>query len=488
MAEGSQNLSPNVSDRGQAERVGGRRWRWAFVYLLPIALGGSGAWVLVGGVRDVTLWIDSEPAGAEVYLDGQWRGTAPLDLDRVERGRHHLRLTKNGHLSYIEALHVSRSCRHVAKLKALPTFRLEIKTDPPGAGVQLHGRPVGKTPLVVDGLEPGALLVTIDKDGYEPVSQTVTISGGDAFVSRELVSKSEAYFIGMIAANPGDINSYTELAHHYMVKGQYRGAIEILSKGLDVVAKVSPGLSEGRAAGSSRFYQELHKIHRGDYEYGDQKAVTQMKEEMEKLLTQAIERHPECAGNYTTLVKLYGRGKNREKMVEFLREVAAKMPDSVGVQIVLGKALLQARRYSDAAVALERVVKEQPDNVAARESLASAFSSLHRRVEALEHLEVAAKLTQDEPTKLRLLNRIALFAVRTRDYRKAVEAWQQAIPLTPEVETACNMRIRVAYYCRRLKEYEQAKGMYEAVIAHTKRTGTRRMAERGLERLKHERR
>ena len=487
MADGSQDLPSTVLDCGPGERAGRRGWRWAFVYLLPIVLGGMCAWGVVGGVGGVRLEIHSEPAGADVFLDGRWQGTTPLTLGCVERGRHHLRLTKTGCLNYVEALYVRRNSRRAATLEALPTFKLEIKTAPPGAGVHVQGRPVGKTPLVVGGLERGALLVTLDKDGYEPISETVTIEASDATLARELVSKSEAYFVGMIETSPEDVNNYTELAHHYMVKARYEDAIETLGKGLDVVAKGNAVPTDDRASGPSRFYQELHKIYRGDYEYGDQKVVTRMREEVQKLLTEAIERHPECAGNYTTLAKLYGRGQNRQRMVQILREAAAKRPDNVGVQIVLGNALLQARRYSDAAMALDRVIEKQPDNVAARESLATALNSLHRRDEARKHLEVAAKLVQDDGVKLRLLNRIAQSAVRSRDYCRAVEAWEQAIVLTPEVEKACNMRIRVAYYCRRLKDYDRAKEMYEAVTAQTERTGTRRMAERGLERLRQER-
>ena len=486
MAEGPQDLPPITAGRSQAERADARRW--VFVYLLPMVLGGVGAWTLVGGVGEVALEIESEPTGADVFLNGRWRGTTPLSLDRVGRGRHHLRLVKNGFLSCAESLRVRRRGRHVAKLEALPTFRLEIKTEPPGAAVQVQGRPVGETPLVVDGLDRGALLVTIDKEGYEPVSEIVTIDGDDV-VSRALVSKSEAYFEGMIEACPDDINNYTELAHHYMVKGQYEDALKILNKGLDVIAKSGAEATTTRANGPGRFYQELHKIYRGDYEYGDQKTVTRMKEEMVKLLTQAVQRHPGCAGHYTTLAKLFGRGGNREKMVQILREAAAKKPGSVGVQIVLGNALLEARRFSDAAAALERAVEKEPENGAARESLAKALISLHRQDEALKHLEAAAKLTQDHAPKVRLFNMLAQSAVRSRDYHRAVAAWQKAIAFTPEAEAekACNLRIRVAYYCRRLKDYDQAEAMYQAVIDETKRTGTRRMAERGLERLKRER-
>ena len=118
MVEGSQDLPHPTTGRPF-----GRRWRWVGVYFLPIALGSGGAWMLVGGAGEARVEIESRPISADVFLNGRWRGTTPLTLERVAHGRHHLRLAKAGYLHFAEALYVKRHTRRVATQKALPTLK-----------------------------------------------------------------------------------------------------------------------------------------------------------------------------------------------------------------------------------------------------------------------------------------------------------------------------------------------------------------------------
>lgn len=55
---------------------------------------------------------------------------------------------------------------------------LRLSTDPAGASVQLDGRPVGTTPLLVQDLVPKRYALRLTKDGFAPAEFTLALSAG----------------------------------------------------------------------------------------------------------------------------------------------------------------------------------------------------------------------------------------------------------------------------------------------------------------------
>src|SRR4029077_1929774 len=139
---------------------------WSWVAILLIAtLSGRGAFMLVrsrpappraASVLPATLTVDTQPAGAALFIDGQRRGQTPLTLS-IEPGAHSLTLRSAG-AERIVPLTVTAGAQ-VAQYFDLkpsepiaPPARLSIVTDPPGARVSVDGRPRGVSPLVIDDL------------------------------------------------------------------------------------------------------------------------------------------------------------------------------------------------------------------------------------------------------------------------------------------------------------------------------------------------
>jgi len=71
---------------------------------------------------------------------------------------------------------------------------LEIRSQPPGAHVFVDGTPSGlRTPTVLTGLAPGSRVqVRLDKPGYEPVTEQVTLADGQARVISLTLRESPA--------------------------------------------------------------------------------------------------------------------------------------------------------------------------------------------------------------------------------------------------------------------------------------------------------
>jgi len=70
-----------------------------------------------------TVWVLSEPAQSEVYLDGRRRGATPIRLEGVATGPHELRLTRPGFMPSTQQVTVTPS----QKLKI--SVKLESKTE-----------------------------------------------------------------------------------------------------------------------------------------------------------------------------------------------------------------------------------------------------------------------------------------------------------------------------------------------------------------------
>lgn len=457
-------------------------WPWA-VYLLAAGLGAALASWLLATPGVVSLAVHSNPPGANVFLDGVWRGASPVELAAVDMGQHHLRLTKHAYLPYVEVLSLDRDRMRLIELKPEPALVLRLETDPNHASVRVDGRPMGKTPLVLEGLEPGPLSLTIEKDGYESESAVVVVGPDTQVFSRTLKSKSGTLFASRMRQDPSNIDNYTELVHHHMVKADYDAACQVIRTGLTLIAQADTDPKLRVSGQVERFYQELVKIHRGSYNYGDASAVTGMQAKVQGMLAVVAKEYPACVRNYGAMANMARGGEAREKVIDLLLAAGKEHPDNVQLQGALAQQLVRWRRPKEAIAALRRVAELRPNDARARAMLAQALLAAQKQPEALKELRAAARLEPDEREKLRHLHKLAKQFVLMRKYDEAVKHWDQAIAIDPDREKACLTRLRAAYYCRQIKDFARARRLYQDVLAESKREQTRLMAQRGMSRV-----
>ena len=53
-------------------------------------------------VKDGTVKVRANVSGARVYVDGNYKGTAPVTVNNLEKGRHKLEVSKNHYRQYLE--------------------------------------------------------------------------------------------------------------------------------------------------------------------------------------------------------------------------------------------------------------------------------------------------------------------------------------------------------------------------------------------------
>lgn len=144
-----------------------------------------------------TGWIlvRTSPPGAQVSVDGDPRGTTPVSLPDIELGPHAVRIGLTGYephqlnVDLTEAQPVAAvnvDLRPAAAASPGPpaaaptppaarTGALLVESRPAGAQVQVDGRAVGTTPLLLSGMAAGSHSVRIEIQGYQVWTTAVDV-------------------------------------------------------------------------------------------------------------------------------------------------------------------------------------------------------------------------------------------------------------------------------------------------------------------------
>jgi hypothetical protein len=174
-----------------SERKPGVRWLSVVVPLVCLGV------LVVGGAIAAPLFVPrwhastavatsgrlvviSEPAGAEVRVDGQARGITPLTLS-LAAGSHSLRLNRDSITRDIAvAVKAGSEATHYVDLETPPVpevGQLLVTTEPPGAHVSVDGQPRGVSPVSIADIAPGPHAVSI-KSEKGTVQRSVTVERG----------------------------------------------------------------------------------------------------------------------------------------------------------------------------------------------------------------------------------------------------------------------------------------------------------------------
>jgi TonB family protein len=138
------------------------------------------------------LLVESQPPGAEVSVNGDYRGITPLDLAGLPLGEYEVRMELKGFEPRTQTVSLTSDAPEYPVKASLTRLgpalgSAEILSDPVGATVSIDGREVGVTPLPAYRLRPGSYRVDIAKDGYETWSGSVVVgSGGKGSVNAQL--------------------------------------------------------------------------------------------------------------------------------------------------------------------------------------------------------------------------------------------------------------------------------------------------------------
>jgi formylglycine-generating enzyme required for sulfatase activity len=160
--------------------------------------------------------VTSEPAGAQVLIDGKARGATPLRTE-VLAGNHPIELRLEGFKPWTTDVQVKAGeplALGPVKL-GLPDGRLALRSEPSGASVSVSGVYRGQTPLELELRPDLAHEVVITKPGYEAATRQVSLGAGE----RRSLSVPLAGVFGEVTvrAQPADAQVF--------VDGELSGAV-----------------------------------------------------------------------------------------------------------------------------------------------------------------------------------------------------------------------------------------------------------------------
>ena len=159
--------------------------------------------------------VTSEPAGAELFVEGKSRGVTPLTTE-IMAGNRPIELRLAGFKPWLTDVQVkAQEALDIGPVKlGLPDGRLALRSDPPGASVSVSGGYRGQTPLDIELRPDLAHSIVLTRPGYEAASREIKLAAGE----RRTESFTLTGIFGEIAirAQPADAQVF--------VDGQPRGA------------------------------------------------------------------------------------------------------------------------------------------------------------------------------------------------------------------------------------------------------------------------
>lgn len=144
-----------------------------------VLLVGSGCdGLLTGDTETGELTLVSEPEGAQIFVNGDLRGVAPLVLSNLAAGTHLIEARRTGYRPHFHTVNLFAGQRTLHEIRLEPLHALLlIESDPTGADVLTGDAYRGRTPLLVHDLRPGTYRIRLRADDFFPRELTVNLEG-----------------------------------------------------------------------------------------------------------------------------------------------------------------------------------------------------------------------------------------------------------------------------------------------------------------------
>ncbi len=157
----------------------GRGWAYGILAIALLAVLGGGGLYYYKNLFSVQpiLTVESNPTGANVYVDEGHVGISPVKVQTLTPGAHTVRISKDRYEDYQENVFIQKEePRSIKADLVLMSFGdLEVVSNPSGAEVFIDFVHRGTTPIALHSLPKGTLKVMVKKEGFDPWESTVEI-------------------------------------------------------------------------------------------------------------------------------------------------------------------------------------------------------------------------------------------------------------------------------------------------------------------------
>lgn len=198
-------------------------------------------------LKNGSLSINSDPKGAKVFLDNDFKGETPLDLKNISTGQYSLRMTLSGYEDWTSTILILPILTVRVSVDLVPVQHekeeygsISVNSNPQGARVYLDNSYKGDTPLNIRDIAAGRHNVRIILSGYKEWTSNITVSSSSvARISANLKSQEE---YGSISINSDPIGADIYLNDEY--EGLTPLNLQNISTGKYTVKISLPGYEE----------------------------------------------------------------------------------------------------------------------------------------------------------------------------------------------------------------------------------------------------
>lgn len=208
------------------------------------------------------LVISSDPAGAEIRINGIAVGVTPATVEDVVSGESDIMVSKRGYTPFTQrmALDATRTYRLNPKLEALPSG-LSVISQPEGAEVVIDNKPVGTTPLTLENLSEGSHQISVSLPGYETASKSLYLEP-DLNDSAEFILVKNSGSL-MLVTEPANVQVYVD--GELRMTTQPKGGTDALSQPEEILLQYGMDhniqlVREGYATSSLSVSTELDEV------------------------------------------------------------------------------------------------------------------------------------------------------------------------------------------------------------------------------------
>ncbi len=132
------------------------------------------------------LTVTSSPSGADVYVDGSYRGYTPMTIGNLVVGAHTLELRLAGYQKSTQTVQIysgQTTTKNVGLSPSTPTTgSVAVQSYPSGASIYLDGNYQGNTYandyFDIVGVATGTHSILLRKQGYNDYTATISVTGG----------------------------------------------------------------------------------------------------------------------------------------------------------------------------------------------------------------------------------------------------------------------------------------------------------------------
>ncbi|MGA2913789.1 MAG: PEGA domain-containing protein [Methanoregula sp.] len=211
-----------------------------------------------------SLFVESTPRGADVYVDGNYEGASPVTVSSLSEGAHMVELHLAGYEVMTSTENVVAGQGTVINLAMVPYSSpsgfgsMDISSNLPGTLVYLDGIYKGSTSsgntFNVISVNPGSHTILLHVPGYTDFTQTVEVTGGQisyisaVFTQPSAAPQSSSASSGAVGAAGSIFASSSPAGGQVYLDSQFRGVAPVtiynVASGTHIINMKLPGYSD----------------------------------------------------------------------------------------------------------------------------------------------------------------------------------------------------------------------------------------------------